>query len=36
MRSSEESDEIGHNEYHVRGYDYRYVRLSFFTEMDLT
>lgn len=25
MRSSEEFDEIGRNEYHIRGYDYRYV-----------
>ena len=25
MRSGEEFDEIGHNEYHIRGYDYRYV-----------
>ena len=26
MRSNEEFDEIGYNEYHIRGYDYRYVR----------
>ena len=27
MMSSGEFDEIGHNRYHIRGYDYRYVRL---------
>ena len=29
MRSSEEFDEIGLNEYHIRGYDYRYVCCAF-------
>ena len=36
MRSSEEFDEIGHNEYHISGYDYRYVRLTFLTKRALT
>lgn len=27
MRSSDEFDKIGHNEYHIGGYDYRYVPL---------
>jgi hypothetical protein len=29
MRSSEEFDEIGRNEYHIRGYDYRHVASNF-------
>ena len=36
MRSSEEFDEIGHNEYHIRGYDYRYVRSAFLAKRVLT
>lgn len=35
MRSSEEFDEIGHNEYHIRGYDYRYVCFGFLTKGSL-
>lgn len=32
MRSNEEFDQIGHNDYHIRGYDYRYVCLVFLTK----
>jgi WD repeat-containing protein 23 len=35
MRSSGEFDEIGRNEYHIRGYDYRYVLLVFLTNGSL-
>ena len=35
MRSSEEFDEIGHNEYHIRGYDYRYVPSVFLAKRTL-
>lgn len=35
MRSSEEFDEIGRNEYRIRGYDYRYVRFAFFTRVSM-
>jgi hypothetical protein len=31
MRSCEEFDETRHNKYHIRGYDYRYVRSAFLT-----
>jgi len=35
MRSSGEFDEIGRNEYHIRGYDYRYVRFAFLARVSL-